>query len=147
MFGTVGYLIQRQQENHSSRGHLRWFSAAPVAPNIRRDGDCCNRRTLSTDGSGQAASAYDRPLPLIRTGVWHQAEPTVTVRVSHSSGGTVHGVVSPGAQVTSNCATAVAVPAPTALNTAVAVLPDGLYETKFRIEVSEMVGDESCQCP
>ncbi|MGP8063891.1 MAG: hypothetical protein ACLP5O_15275 [Acidimicrobiales bacterium] len=54
----------------------------------------------------------------------------------------MHGVVSPGAQVTWNEATTVAMPVPAALNTAVAVLPEGRHEIPCKTELSEIVGGQ-----
>lgn len=50
---------------------------------------------------------------------------TVTVNVKNVAGGIVHGVVSVGEHVLSNTPVTVAVPAPRALNSAVADFPDG----------------------
>jgi hypothetical protein len=59
----------------------------------------------------------------------------------------VHGVVSFGAHCTSNEAHTVAVPIPAALNTAVAVLPDGFHDRPPKIELSEMVGGQRLHWP
>ena len=59
----------------------------------------------------------------------------------------MHGVLSLGAHITSNVAVTVAVPALAALNTAIAVLAEGLQEPPRTIELPEMVGGQRLHFP
>ena len=59
----------------------------------------------------------------------------------------MHGVLLPGAQVTSKAAVTSAVPGPTAWNTAVAILPEKRYAPPRRTVLSEMVGGDALHLP
>jgi len=72
---------------------------------------------------------------------------TVTSTVSNAAGGTVHGVVSSGAQPTSNWAVTTDEPGATARKTAVADVPDGAYERPSRTEPLEIIGAAEDQAP
>ena len=98
-----------------------------------RTGMCCS-------GSTGDGSEWGAALMQCRRAAWSQLAVTVTSSVSDASGGTVHGVASPGAQLTSNWAVTTDDPGATAVKTAVADPDDGEYESPARTAPSETVG-------